>query len=95
VDQDELARLASLTDPDRTEWLEGMYQIQVTLVPDGAGASQLDVEVRILGRQSTALPLLRPSPWQRLESSGVLEQEINSELAECSTSGRADAASET
>jgi hypothetical protein len=95
VGRDELAGLALLTDPERADWLEGMYQIQVTVVPDGAGVSQLEVEARILGRQRTSLQLLRPSPWQRLESSGVLEQEVNSELAECSTSGRADAASET
>jgi hypothetical protein len=85
VTADELARLALLTDPDPAEWLEGMYQIQVTAAPVGAGAPKFEVEARILARQTTSLPVLRPSTWQRLESSGVLEQEVSAELAACSS----------
>jgi hypothetical protein len=84
VDREELARLAVITDTDQAQWLDGMYQIQITLVSDESGAPRLDVEARILGRQRTSLPLLRPSPWQRLDSSGVIEQEVNADLAACS-----------
>ena len=83
VGADELARVALLTDSDQARWLEGMYQIQVTAALDGAGAPRLEVEARILGRQTTSLPVLRPSTWQRLESSGALEQEVNAEVAAC------------
>jgi hypothetical protein len=83
VNGDELARLAILSGPDRAAWSEGTYQIQVTLTPDEDGRVRLGIEARIVGRHDVSAPLLRLSPWERLDSSGVLEQEVGAALTAC------------
>ena len=86
VGPDELARLAILASPDRAAWVEGMYQLQLTIAPGGAGPARWGIEARLLGRHGESLPLLRPSPWERLVSRGVLEQEVAGALSGCSSS---------
>lgn len=61
-------------------WTKGMYQLTIALSPGEQGGTRVRTAARILGCGETALPLMRPSPWWPLPSTGNLEAGILSAI---------------
>lgn len=54
-------------------WLKGRYQLTITLSQAERDGTRVRAVARILGYGESALPLMRPSPWIPLPSTGTLE----------------------
>jgi len=54
-------------------WLKGRYQLTITLSQAEREGTRIQAMARILGYGESALPLMRPSPWIPLPSTGTLE----------------------
>jgi hypothetical protein len=88
VSREALQRIAATNRGGVTvRWTKGIYQFIITLSPVERGGTQVRVAARILGYSETSTPVLRPSPWRPLPSTGNLEARI---LAAVTASCRAD-----
>lgn len=83
VTGEELKRIAQLPMQGKARWTKGRYSIQLSASAGPGDSTVLALSVRIIGHGETELPLLRPSPWWSLRSSGVLEQEVLSAILQC------------
>jgi hypothetical protein len=82
VETDTLRRIAA-TDRGggRLRWTYGLYQLSLRLSTVDQARTRVRVSARILGAGETAFPLLRPSAWWPLPSTGRLEGDVRAALA--------------
>lgn len=83
VNKGELQRISSATKNPQVNYTKGMYTLRIAISPDSEQSTTVTVNAKILGYIETSLPLSRPSPWQRLPSNGILEQEIYDTILKC------------
>lgn len=77
VGPEELRRIAVLDrGKGQIRWTKGIYQLTISLSPAEGGKTQIQVNARIFGAGETSLPLMRPSLWWPLPSTGSLEGDI-------------------
>ncbi len=77
VNPEELRRIA-VTDREagRIRWTRGIYQLTIILSPVNGDGTRVRVSARVLGAGETFLPLMRPSNWWPLPSTGSLESDV-------------------
>ena len=83
VTEDELKWIADLPGQTQAHWTKGMYNLRLTIEPGTEQSTTVTLVMRILGCGESSLPLLRPSPYQPLQSKGILEQELFSDILRC------------
>ncbi len=83
VTEDELKRIADLPAQTQTHWTKGMYNLRLTMELGPGQSTTVTLVMRILGCGESSLPLLRPSPYQPLQSNGIMEQELFSDILRC------------
>jgi hypothetical protein len=90
VDPDELARIAFTgIAGGRVQWSEGRVDTAWDLEPHRKNTTTVRIMVRILGRGTTSLPIMRPSDWWPLASTGTLERKLlNSIAAKCAANSK-------
>ena len=77
VDTDELSRIAVTgIMGGRVQWSEGRVDTTLDLEPHRKNTTTVRIQVRILGRGTTSLPIMRPSDWWPLASTGTLERKL-------------------
>lgn len=78
VGPEELRRIAVLDrGKGQIRWTKGIYQLIISsLSLSDEGKTQIQVNARIFGAGETSLPLMRPSLWWLLPSTGSLEGDI-------------------
>ncbi len=81
--EEKLRHIAIIPVQARTEWKEGMYTLSITVSPDTKKSTIITISLLILGYCETSLPTLRPSPFQRLTSNGMLEEDIFTAILHC------------
>jgi len=78
----------------RIHWVRGRADLILSFSPAADERTRIDLRARILGWGETSLPLLRPSNWWTLPSSGALEGDVLAALkAHCgpaTNSGRTE-----
>ena len=87
IEPEELRRIAvTKTCGDRIRWVEGRAQLMISLSPGKEESTRIEIKARILAKGETSLPLMRPSDWWPVSSSGRLEGDIVVALeAHCQT----------
>ena len=90
VDPDELQRIAVTgIVGGRVQWSEGRVDTTLDLESHNRNTTTVGIQLRILGRGTTSLPIMRPSDWWPLASTGALETDLlNSIAAKCGANSR-------
>lgn len=90
VDPEELGRIAvTAIAGGRVQWSEGRVDTTLDLEPHRESTTTVRMKVRILGRGTTSLPIMRPSDWWPLDSTGTLERDLlNSIAATCAANSK-------
>jgi len=77
LESDELRRVAQTEVlGGKIHWDEAMANAEIRLISLSEGKTQVRIRTRILAKGSTSLPLMRPSNWFPLASTGALEGDI-------------------
>jgi hypothetical protein len=82
VDPEELRKIA-VTEiaGGKIQWTEGRVDASLSLKSQSKGTSEVRLFVRILGRGNASFPVMRPSDWWPLASTGRLEEDLLAQVA--------------
>jgi hypothetical protein len=73
---DELRRDADTSQHEGSEGVQGRANLNLNFSPANGNATRIDARLRIVAEAATPVPVLRPSNWSPLRSTGVLEKEV-------------------
>lgn len=77
LDSEELRRVAQTEVlGGKIHWDDGIANAEIRLIPLSESITQARIRTRILAKGSTSLPVMRPSNWWPLSSTGALEGDI-------------------
>ncbi len=77
IGADELPRVADTQQPQGgSDRAQARANLNLNFSPAKDGRTRIDVRLRIVGEGATSLPVLRPSNWTALPSTGALESDV-------------------
>ncbi len=80
VPAEELERIAETRRAAEIRWAHGRVDLLAGFSPLGRNATRLELRVRVLAEGETSAPLMRPTNWWPLPSTGALEGELAAAL---------------
>jgi hypothetical protein len=82
VDPEELRKIAvTQIAGGKIQWTEGRVDANLSLKSQSKGSTEVRLFVRILGRGNAPFPVMRPSDWWPLASTGRLEEDVLAQFA--------------